>query len=114
MYMAMMKIALSGLIAVTLGAGCAAPQSAAPATPSAATAAPSTPTAAPSAATCTVKVTDAAVAQGGTCLEAAVLGAEVVAACGDWLVARGWVRDAAAEAAIGGQTGKKLACYHAP
>jgi hypothetical protein len=63
---------------------------------------------------CPTSVTDAANAQGGACLEPAMLGAEVTATCTAWLDEKGWVRDEAAEAAIGGQTGKTLTCYHAP
>ena len=63
---------------------------------------------------CPTSVTEAGAAQGGACIEEAVLGAEVAKACTDWFASQGWVRDANAEAAIGGQTGKSLACYHAP
>jgi hypothetical protein len=47
-------------------------------------------------------------------MEAAVLGNDVVAACGAWFESQGWLRDNNAEIMIGGQTGKTLACYHAP
>jgi len=53
-------------------------------------------------------------AQGGACLEAAVLGDEAVAACGRDLEARGWVRDDSTASLIGGQSGKQLVCYARP
>jgi hypothetical protein len=77
----------------------------------------STPAAEPAAGTtaaCPTSVTEAATAQGGACLEPAVLGTEVTATCTAWLDEKGWLRDEAAEAAIGGQTGKTLTCYRAP
>jgi hypothetical protein len=70
-------------------------------------------TAAP-AASCPSSVTESAGQQGGSCLEAAVLGQDVVASCVTWFESQGWVHDTDAETAIGGQTGKQLTCYHAP
>jgi hypothetical protein len=50
----------------------------------------------------------------GTCLEPAVFGETVVAACGRQFEGRRWIRDDATEAALGKQTGKKQVCYHPP
>ena len=52
--------------------------------------------------------------QSGTCLDAAVRGADAVAAGGHELESRGWVKDDYAAAEIGKQSGKRLVCYGRP
>ena len=52
-----------------------------------------------------------AVANGGTCLEAAVLGQAVVDVCARTFESRGWTRDDGVARVIGRQTAKKLTCY---
>lgn len=64
--------------------------------------------------TCPESATRYAMIQGGTCLEAAVLGGQTVAVCARYLESQGWVRDMDAEHAVGAQTGKELRCYAAP
>ncbi len=49
--------------------------------------------------------------EGGTCLEAAVLGQAAVDRCGQALASRGWTRDDLAAEAIGRRTAKTLVCY---
>jgi hypothetical protein len=55
-----------------------------------------------------------ATSNGGACLEAAVLGDNVVAACARAYEGRGWHRNDAVANALGQQTGKTLVCYQAP
>ena len=111
MLIAEMKIISIGILALALATSCAtgpaAPTTQVSSTPSPAVASPSPPP-------CPASIDEAAEAQHGACLEAAVLGPDVVAACSGSLAARGWVRDPDAESLIGGQTGKKLTCYRAP
>src|SRR5579859_81053 len=110
------SIALLGVVFATACGGPArstAGSTTPPPATSAAEPAPAPAAAAAPAAQCPANLIDSAEGQGGSCFEPAVLGAGVVAACGDALVAKGWVHDTDAEAAIGGKTGKTLACYHA-
>jgi hypothetical protein len=63
---------------------------------------------------CPPAILSSGTAQGGACLEAAVLGETVVTACSRELVSRHWVRDEVTADLIGKQTGKKLVCYRDP
>jgi len=105
-----MKSGLMAVLGVALGASCGGGQTTSPAKPGP-QAAPSAGAAGPA---CPARISDAAVAQGGACLEAEVLGFEVVAACDDWLIEHGWLRDSEAERVIGAQAGKQVTCYHIP
>jgi hypothetical protein len=68
----------------------------------------------PAATVCPPGVLEQAAANGGACLEAAVLGRAATEECTRALEGRGWTRDDAAAELIGRQTAKKLVCYHGP
>jgi hypothetical protein len=62
-------------------------------------------------AVCPPEILAQASANGGTCLEAAVLGEAVVEDCRRTLESQAWTRDEQAADLIGHQTAKKLVCY---
>jgi hypothetical protein len=107
-----------GLIRVVLTVSCGGSQTSGPSQTVASSAGASRsdahPAEKPPAVRCPSQTSAAAIAGGGSCFEQAVLGVEAAEACGDELAAKGWVRDPAAETAIGGRTGTKVICYHVP
>ena len=63
-------------------------------------------------AACPERVRDSS--KDGQCLDENELGADVVKACADVLVKRGWMHDPRAEQMLAGRSGRVLSCYRAP
>src|SRR5688572_21546751 len=92
-------------LAFTVAAACGGSSVSAPG-PAPAAGAPADP--------CPEGTVQSAEEQGGACLQPAVLGEEVVNACGAYLEQSGWQPDPVATAAIGERMGQTVRCWRAP